>query len=59
MKRILTHWLVPVVTLAIVALWGLSDPFVKQTARLKSFDIVQKYDVPTLSQDIAIVEIDR
>jgi adenylate cyclase len=40
-------------------LWGYSDPFVKQTARLKSFDLVQKYDVPTLSQDIAIVEIDE
>ena len=59
MKRILTHWLVPVVTLAIVSLWGLSDPFVKQTARLKSFDLIQRYDVPTLSQDIAIVEIDE
>jgi adenylate cyclase len=59
MKRILTHWLVPVVTLAIVALWGLSDPFVKQTARLKSFDLIQRYDVPTLSKDVAIVEIDE
>jgi adenylate cyclase len=59
MKRILTHWLVPVVTLAIVSLWGLSDPFVKQTARLKSFDLIQQYDTPTLSKDVAIVEIDE
>jgi adenylate cyclase len=59
MKRILTHWLVPMVTLAMVALWGLSDPFVKQTARLKSFDLIQRYDVPTLSKDVAIVEIDE
>ena len=59
MKRILTHWLVPVVTLAIVSLWGLSDPFVKQTARLKSFDLIQRYDVPSLSKDVAIVEIDE
>ena len=59
MKRILTHWLVPMVTLAIVSLWGFSDPFVKQTARLKSFDLIQKYDTPTLSQDVAIVEIDE
>ena len=40
-------------------LWGYSDPFVKQTARLKSFDLTQKYDTPTLSQDVAIVEIDE
>ena len=40
-------------------LWGYSDPFAKQTARLKSFDLIQRYDVPTLSQDVAIVEIDE
>jgi CHASE2 domain-containing sensor protein len=59
MKRILTHWLMPVLTLAVLCAWGLSDPFVKQTARLKSFDLIQKYDTPTLSKDIAIVEIDE
>jgi adenylate cyclase len=40
-------------------LWGYSDPFVKQTARLKSFDLIQKYDEPTKSQDVIIVEIDE
>jgi len=59
MKRILTHWLIPIVTLVALSLWGFSDPFVKQTARLKSFDLIQKYDTPTLSQDVAIVEIDE
>ena len=49
----------PVLTLAVLCAWGLSDPFVKQTARLKSFDLIQKYDTPTLSKDIAIVEIDE
>jgi adenylate cyclase len=39
--------------------WGFNDPFVKQIARLKSFDLIQKYDVPTVSQDVAIVEIDE
>ena len=39
--------------------WGLKDPFVKETARLKSFDLIQKYDTPTLSEDVVIVEIDE
>ena len=59
MKRILTHWLMPVITLVVLCVWGLSDPFVKQTARLKSFDLIQKYDTATISQDVAIVEIDE
>ena len=40
-------------------LWGLKDPFVKETARLKSFDLIQKYDTPTMSEDVVIVEIDE
>jgi adenylate cyclase len=59
MKRILTHWLMPVITLVVLCVWGLSDPFVKQTARLKSFDLIQRYDTATISQDVAIVEIDE
>ena len=59
MKRILTHWLIPVLTLAVLCAWGLHDPFVKQIARLKSFDLIQRYDAPTLSKDVAIVEIDE
>jgi adenylate cyclase len=59
MKRILTHWLIPVITLVVLCVWGLSDPFVKQTARLKSFDLIQKYDTASISQDVAIVEIDE
>ena len=59
MKRILTHWLMPVITLVVLCVWGLSDPFVKQTTRLKSFDLIQKYDTATISQDVAIVEIDE
>jgi len=39
--------------------WGLKDPFVKETARLKSFDLIQKYDTPTISEDVVIVEIDE
>ena len=59
MKKIFTHWIFSVVILSVIMLWGYSDPFAKQTARLKSFDLIQRYDVPTLSQDVAIVEIDE
>jgi len=59
MKRILTHWTLAFLTLAALMLWGLKDPFVKETARLKSFDLIQKYDTPTMSEDVIIVEIDE
>jgi adenylate cyclase len=59
MKKIFTHWIFSVVILSVIMLWGYSDPFAKQTARLKSFDLIQRYDVPTLSQDVAVVEIDE
>jgi len=55
----LTHWAVAFLTLAGLMLWGFSDPFVKQTARLKTFDLIQKYDVPTVSNDVVIVELDE
>jgi adenylate cyclase len=55
----LTHWTVAFLTLAVLMLWGFSDPFVKQTARLKTFDLIQKYDTPTVSNDIVIVELDE
>jgi len=59
MKKILTHWTLAFLTLAALMLWGLKDPFVKETARLKSFDLIQKYDTPTVSEDVVIVEIDE
>ena len=59
MKKILTHWTLAFVTLTVLMLWGLKDPFVKETARLKSFDLIQKYDTVTLSEDVIIVEIDE
>ena len=59
MKKILTHWTLAFVTLAVLMLWGIQDPFVKETARLKSFDLIQKYDTPTISEDVVIVEIDE
>ena len=59
MKKILTHWTLAFVTLAVLMLCGLKDPFIKETARLKSFDLIQKYDTVTLSDDVIIVEIDE
>jgi len=59
MKKILTHWTLAFITLAALMLWGLKDPFVKETARLKSFDLIQKYDTATVSKDVVIVEIDE
>jgi adenylate cyclase len=58
-NKILTHWTLAFLTLAALMLWGLKDPFVKETARLKSFDLIQKYDKPTVSEDVVIVEIDE
>ena len=59
MKRILTHWTLAFITLAVLMWWGLKDPFIKETARLKSFDLIQQYDTPTMSEDVVIVEIDE
>ena len=55
----ITHWATAFLTLAVLSFWGWNDPFVKQTLRLKSFDLVQQYDIPTTSSDIAILEIDE
>jgi len=59
MKKILTHWTLAFITLAVLMAWGLKDPFVKEIARLKSFDLIQQYDTPTVSEDVVIVEIDE
>jgi len=58
-NKIFTHWTLAFITLAALMLWGLKDPFVKETARLKSFDLIQKYDTATVSKDVVIVEIDE
>ena len=59
MKKILTHWIFSVIILAVLMAWGFHDPFIKQTARLKSFDLLQRNDAPVLSQDVAVIEIDE
>jgi len=57
--RWITHWATALITLFVISFVGWSDPFVKETLRLKSFDLIQQYDTPTLSSDIAILEIDE
>ncbi len=47
------------ITLSMLMWWGLKDPFIKETARLKSFDLIQQYDTTTMSEDVVIVEIDE
>ena len=57
--KYLTHWATALITLAVLTIYGYSDPYVKQLLRLKSFDVIQQYDTPVLSEDIAILEIDE
>ena len=57
--RWITHWATALLTLFVVSFVGWSDPFIKETLRLKSFDLIQQYDTPQLSSDIAILEIDE
>ena len=57
--KYLTHWATALITLTVLTLYGWQDPYVKQLLRLKSFDVVQQYDVPVVSEDIAFLEIDE
>ena len=59
MSKWITHWATALVTLAVLSFVGFNDPYVKQLLRFKSFDVIQKYDTPTLSQDVAFLEIDE
>jgi adenylate cyclase len=54
-----THWATALVTLAVLSFIGFNDPYVKQLLRFKSFDVIQQYDTPTLSKDVAFLEIDE
>ena len=59
MSKWITHWATALITLAVLSLYGWQDPYVKQLLRFKSFDVIQQYDTPTVSQDIVFVEIDE
>jgi len=55
----ITHWSTALITLAVLSFIGFSDPYVKQLLRFKSFDVVQQYDTPVISEDVILVEIDE
>ncbi|OUW61441.1 MAG: adenylate/guanylate cyclase domain-containing protein, partial [Candidatus Pelagibacter sp. TMED203] len=57
--KILSNWMMGFVTLAVITFIGLQDPFVKETLRLKSFDLLAQYEEQELSPDIGIVTIDE
>jgi adenylate cyclase len=57
--KIATHWAWAFITVLLVTAFHYSNNFVVETARLKSFDLLQQYDEPIQSRDIAIVEIDE
>jgi adenylate cyclase len=59
MSKWITHWATALITLAVLSLYGWQDPYVKQLLRFKSFDVIQQYDTPTISQDVAFLEIDE
>ena len=59
MSKWITHWATALITLAVLSLYGWQDPYIKQLLRFKSFDVVQQYDTPQPSQDVAFLEIDE
>ena len=59
MSKYITHWAVAFVTAFLMISFHYNDSSVVQTARLKSFDMLQTTDQPTLSQDVGVVTIDE
>jgi len=55
----ITHWTTVFITVFVLTLIGLQDPYIKETLRLKSFDILQINQNRTISNDIVIVNIDE
>ena len=58
-RKILTHWTVAFLTLALLVFLRVQDNGLVETARLKSFDYLQSTDPVTVSEDIVIVEVDE
>ena len=59
MSKILTHWTVAFLTLALLVFLRVQDNGLVETARLKSFDYLQSTDEVITSPDIVVVEIDE
>ena len=57
--KYLTHWLLPVITLFIIAYLRLQDGYLTEVVRLNSFDYLQSTDPVVQSKDVIIVELDE
>ena len=53
----ITHWTTVFITVFVLTLTGLQDPYIKETLRLKSFDILQINQNRSISNDIVIINI--
>lgn len=59
MNKLITHWALAFITVLVLTVVHFNNSTPVETLRLKSFDILQQYDDPSYSQDIAIVTIDE
>ena len=57
--KIFTNWMMGFLTLILITFIGLQEPFIKETLRLKSFDILFQSEEKVVSSDIGIVTIDE
>jgi adenylate cyclase len=57
--KYITHWAWAFITVLLITAFHYSNNFVVETARLKSFDLLQQYDKPVQSADVAVVQIDE
>jgi len=59
MKKLLTHWTMAFITLAVITFIGLKEPQVKEILRLKAFDLLLQSETKEVSQDIGVITIDE
>ena len=43
-SKLLTHWTLAFVTVLLITLFHYNNNYIVETARLKSFDLLQQYD---------------
>jgi len=59
MSKYFTHWLLPIITLFIIAYLRLQDGYLTEVIRLNSFDYLQSTDPIVQSKDVVIVELNE
>ena len=57
--KYITHWATALITALVLLFVHYNDSYIVQTARLKSFDLLQQTDEGKISPDIGIVTIDE